>query len=51
MELEFLTNKEEGLGLDPKRLYVTVFKGEDGIPRDEDSINFGKKICKTFYKN
>jgi len=36
--LEFLTDKNEGLGLDPKRLYVTVFKGEDGIPRDEESI-------------
>ncbi len=35
---EFLTSKEEGLGLDPNRLYVTVFKGEEGIPRDEDSI-------------
>jgi alanyl-tRNA synthetase len=47
--LEFLTNKEEGLGLDPKRLYVTVFKGEpacagrDGIPKDEDSIKFWKE--------
>jgi len=38
--LEFLTSKEEGLGLDPKRLYVTIFKGEDGIPRDEDSIKY-----------
>lgn len=36
--LEFLTNKEEGLGLDPNRLYVTVFKGIDQIPRDNDSI-------------
>ena len=24
-------------GLDPSRLYVTVFKGEKGIPRDEDA--------------
>jgi alanyl-tRNA synthetase len=45
--LEFLTSKDEGLGLDPKRLYVTVFRGEDGIPRDEESIavwkgNFSK---------
>jgi len=50
--LEFLTSKEEGLGLDPKRLYVTVFKGEDGIPRDEESIklwneNFLKHNIKT----
>ncbi len=44
--LEFLTNKEEGLGLDIKRLYVTTFKGEDGIPRDEDSINFWKENFK-----
>jgi alanyl-tRNA synthetase len=50
--LDFLTSKEEGLGLDPKRLYVTVFKGEDGIPRDEESIalwkeNFSKHSIKT----
>jgi alanyl-tRNA synthetase len=50
--LEFLTNKEEGLGLDPKRLYVTVFKGENGIPRDDESIkiwqeNFAKKNLKA----
>ena len=50
--LDFLTNREEGLGLDPKRLYVTVFKGEDGIPRDEESIklwheNFLKHNIKT----
>ena len=41
--LEFLTSKEEGLGLDVDRLYVTVFKGEDGIPRDDDSIKFWKE--------
>ncbi len=44
--LEFITNKKEGLGLDPKRLYVTVFKGEDGIPRDEESINIWKDTFK-----
>jgi len=41
--LEFLTSKEEGLGLDPKRLYVTVFRGEDGIPRDDESISIWKE--------
>jgi len=46
--LEFLTSKEEGLGLDVNRLYVTVFKGEDGIPRDEDSIKFWKENFKKF---
>jgi alanyl-tRNA synthetase len=48
--LEFLTSKEEGLGLDPRRIYATVFKGEparqiggDGIPRDEESISLWKE--------
>lgn len=41
---EFLTSKEEGLGLDPKRLYVTVFKGENGIPRDEEAIKIWQEV-------
>ncbi len=41
--MDFLTNKEDGLGLDPQRLFVTVFKGENGIPRDEDAITFWKE--------
>ncbi len=41
---EFLTNKEVGLGLDPSRLYVTVFQGQDNIPRDEESIATWKEI-------
>ncbi len=44
--LEFLTSKEEGLGLLSNRLYVTVFKGEDGIPRDEDAIQIWKENFK-----
>ena len=32
---EFLTTK---LGLKPEDLYVTVFKGEEGIPRDDEAI-------------
>jgi alanyl-tRNA synthetase len=41
---EFITSKEEGLGLDPSRLYITVFKGENGIPRDEESINEWREV-------
>lgn len=40
----FLTSKEKGLGLDPSRLYVTVFKGENGIPRDEESIKIWQEV-------
>ncbi|MCC6323366.1 alanine--tRNA ligase [Candidatus Nomurabacteria bacterium] len=34
---EFLTSKEEGLGLDPKRLYTTVFEGDENAPFDQES--------------
>ncbi len=37
---EFLTTK---LGFDPKDLYVTVFAGEDGIPRDDEAIALWKR--------
>jgi len=49
---EFLTSKEEGLGLDPKRLYVTVFEGDDpstpvslrtGAPKDMEAFEIWKK--------
>jgi alanyl-tRNA synthetase len=33
---EFLTDKK-WLGVDPKRLYVSVFKGDEDAPRDEES--------------
>jgi len=42
---EFLTG-QEWLGLDPKRLYVTTFKGENGIPRDETAIEVWKEVFK-----
>ncbi len=44
---EFLTNKQEGLGLDPKRLYVTVFAGNDHIEKDTESIEIWKQIFQT----
>jgi alanyl-tRNA synthetase len=34
---EFLTSPK-WLGLDPRRLYVTVFEGNENAPRDEESI-------------
>lgn len=40
---EFLTNKEEGLGLDPKRLYVTVFEGDENAPKDTEAFEIWKK--------
>ncbi|MEA2006730.1 MAG: alanine--tRNA ligase [Patescibacteria group bacterium] len=39
---EFLTD-EKWLGLDPKRIYVTVFNGNEDIARDDDSIGYWKK--------
>ena len=43
---EFLTGKE-WLNLDPQRIYVTVFGGENGIPRDDEAIEIWKETFKT----
>ncbi len=40
---EFLISKEEGLGLDPKRLYVTVFEGDENAPKDTEAFDIWKK--------
>ena len=37
LSYEFLTSKEEGLGLDVNRLYITMFEGDETAPRDEES--------------
>jgi alanyl-tRNA synthetase len=42
---EFLTSKE-GLGLDANRLYVTVFRGNEEAPIDEESIKIWQKQFK-----
>ena len=34
---EFLTARETGLGLDPKRMYVSLFSGDANAPRDDES--------------
>lgn len=41
---EFLTSKEEGLGLDPSRLYVTVFEGDADAPRDLEAVAIWKQF-------
>ena len=40
---EFLTDKEEGLGLDINRIYVTVFEGNNDAPRDIEAVEIWKK--------
>lgn len=43
---EFLTNKEEGLGFNPEKLYVTTFSGdeESEMKADTESVEIWKKI-------
>ena len=48
---EFLTSKEEGLGLDPNRLYITVFEGDANAPRDEEAAKIWKDVFKGDSKN
>lgn len=40
---ELLTSKEHGFGLDPQRLYVTVFEGNKDAPYDEEAASIWKK--------
>lgn len=42
-----LTDKGEGFGLDPRRLYVTVFEGDADAPPDDESIGFWKERFAT----
>lgn len=41
---EFITSIEEGLGLDPQRLYVTVFAGDAQVARDEESAQIWRDM-------
>lgn len=43
----FLTDKKEGIGLDPQKLFVTVFAGNDLVPKDNESIEIWQKLFKT----
>ncbi len=44
---EFLMSKEKGLSLDPKKLYVTVFGGNEDAPRDD----FAYEVWANLFKN
>ncbi len=37
LSFEFITSPD-GMGLDPHRLFVTAFKGDDEVPRDDEAI-------------
>lgn len=39
-----LTDIKEGFGLDPERLYVTVFEGNADAPKDTESIEIWKSL-------
>jgi alanyl-tRNA synthetase len=43
---EFLTSREEGLGLDPAKLYVTVFAGDEasGMAKDDESVALWQRL-------
>lgn len=41
---ELLTSVDEGFGLDPERLYITVFSGDANAPRDEESFNIWRSL-------
>lgn len=52
---QFLTSKEEGLGLNPAHLYVTVFAGNLKIDRDNESVSIwqslGVPLNRIYFKN
>jgi alanyl-tRNA synthetase len=40
----FLTDEQDGLGLAPARLYVTVFAGNQNVPKDTESVEVWQKL-------
>jgi len=42
----FLLKKDEGLGLDPKKLFVTVFEGGSGVGKDVESVAIWQELFK-----
>lgn len=46
---ELLTSKTEGYGIDPQRIFVTVFEGDSslGLKLDEESIGHWQRVFKS----
>jgi len=40
----FLTNEKDGLGLDPKKIYVTVFAGDSSVGKDNEAISIWQSL-------
>lgn len=40
----FLTDKKDGIGIDPNRLFITVFAGNEDITKDSESIEIWKEL-------
>ncbi len=41
---ELLTSTDEGFAIDPERLYVTVFEGDENAPKDSEAAEIWKNI-------
>ena len=46
LSFEFITS-QDGLGIDPHRLYVTAFKGDEEVPRDDEAIRLWQERFRT----
>lgn len=44
---DFLVNKEDGLGLDPNRIFVSVYEGDSAVEKDFASIDIWKNIFES----
>lgn len=49
--MNFFCSQDHGLGFDPKRLYVTVFKGDNDSPKDSESIKKWRKLFSSYGVN
>ncbi len=45
LSFDFITSSD-GMGLDPRRLYVTAFKGDEKVPKDDEAISIWQEQFK-----